>query len=48
MSVTTRAPGESRRVRGMGRIFVRGGIYWIAYYFNGKEDSRDFAVVKRY
>ena len=24
-------------MRGMGRIFKRGSIYWIAYYFRGKE-----------
>jgi integrase len=33
----TRPPNERRPIRGMGRIFSRGAVYWIAYYFNGKE-----------
>lgn len=28
---------ERRAMRGMGRIFKRGPIYWIAYYHRGKE-----------
>ena len=24
-------------MRGMGRIFKRGSVYWIAYYHRGKE-----------
>jgi hypothetical protein len=28
---------ERRSIRGMGRIFKRGPIYWIAYYHRGKE-----------
>src|SRR5439155_10377230 len=33
----TRAPSETRALRGMGRTLRRGQIWWIAYYFNGKE-----------
>ena len=29
--------GERKTIRGMGRIFKRGSIYWIAYYHRGKE-----------
>jgi integrase len=29
--------GERKTIRGMGRIFRRGAIYWIAYYHRGKE-----------
>jgi integrase len=28
---------ERKSIRGMGRIFKRGPIYWIAYYHRGKE-----------
>src|SRR5579871_953493 len=30
-------PKERKSMRGMGRIFRRGPIYWIAYYHRGKE-----------
>src|SRR5579885_1176653 len=30
-------PKERKSMRGMGRIFKRGPIYWIAYYHRGKE-----------
>jgi integrase len=34
----TEAPREHKRqLRGMGRIFQRGNVYWIGYYFRGKE-----------
>jgi integrase len=29
--------GERKTIRGMGRIFKRGSIYWIAYCYRGKE-----------
>jgi len=37
MSETTRAPSETKALRGMGRTLRRGEIWWVAYYFNGKE-----------
>src|SRR4051794_35930292 len=37
MSETTRALNEKKPLWGMGRHFQRRDIWWIAYYFNGKE-----------
>lgn len=37
MSETARGPSERKPLRGMGRLFQRGGVWWIAFYFNGKE-----------
>ena len=37
MSDTTRAPSTRKSAPGMGRIFQRGQIFWIAYYRHGKE-----------
>lgn len=28
---------HKRQLRGMGRVFQRGQVYWIGYYFRGKE-----------
>ena len=51
MSDTTAEP-KRRVLRGMGRIFQRGAVCWIAYYFNGREirescRSRDEADARR-
>ncbi len=51
MSDTTAEP-KRRVLRGMGRIFHRGAVCWIAYYFNGREirescRSRDEADARR-
>src|SRR5579884_886450 len=37
MSNTTRAPNERKILPGLGRIFRRGQVYWIAYYRYGTE-----------
>ncbi len=37
MNDTARAPDQRKALRGMGRIFQRGPVWWIAYHFNGKE-----------
>lgn len=37
MSETTRAPNEKRKFRGMGRLYLRDPIWWVAYYHNGRE-----------
>ncbi len=37
MSNTTRAPSTRTKLPGMGRLFRRGQIFWIAYYRHGKE-----------
>src|SRR5207244_8664858 len=34
---TTRAPSTRTKLPGMGRIFRRGQVYWIAYYRYGRE-----------
>ncbi|HWO43341.1 MAG TPA: hypothetical protein VNO43_16210 [Candidatus Eisenbacteria bacterium] len=28
---------QRRRIRGTGRIFTRGSVFWISYYFRGHE-----------
>jgi integrase len=48
----TRAPSDTKALRGMGRTFQRGEIWWVAYYFNGKEiressQSRNLAEARR-
>lgn len=37
MSKTTRAPNKWKNLPGLGRIFRRGQVYWIAYYRYGTE-----------
>lgn len=37
MDEAARARNGTKTLRGMGRIFQRGGVWWVAYYFNGKE-----------
>jgi hypothetical protein len=31
------ANGNGKRPRGTGRLFQRGGVWWIAYYHRGQE-----------
>src|SRR5215510_14955714 len=37
MSDSARAPDKRKNLPGMGRIFRRGQIYWVAYYRYGRE-----------
>src|SRR5579872_1411162 len=37
MTDARREAGETKTLRGMGRTLRRGQIWWVSYYFNGKE-----------
>ena len=34
---STNRKGQKKKVRGLGRIYKRGSVWWIAYYHRGKE-----------
>lgn len=37
MSETTRAPNNKKKLRGMGRVYLRDQVWWIGYYHNGRQ-----------
>ncbi|HZS60312.1 MAG TPA: hypothetical protein VFA43_13640 [Gemmatimonadaceae bacterium] len=37
MNDAARSRSATKTVRGMGRTLLRGDVWWISYYFNGKE-----------
>ena len=36
MNDTTGTRSQVNALRGMGRIFQRGQVWWVAYYHNGR------------